>query len=159
MKKYLPDEIWEKSLRDGSLNAVESYLEGNPSNYVSNNLDYPFVHRICDFTLKGHIFRLLRKVASNTEKLFITECDDQSASESFGVPYPLKGDSLKKWLHDEDDKNYDTDYPTPWGNYIETEILEKYISELKPIVHKKETKTDFIVETDGVIRSTTSGFR
>jgi hypothetical protein len=49
MKKYLPDGIWEKSLRSGSLNAVESYLKSNSSNYVSNNLDYPFVHRICDF--------------------------------------------------------------------------------------------------------------
>ena len=78
-------------LKNRSLKESEQFFVGSVSDYDYIDLDYPFVHRICDFKLKDQTYRLLRKVINNTEK-------------------------LKKWLLDEEDEDLNTDDSTPWKN-------------------------------------------
>jgi hypothetical protein len=151
MKIHLPNEIWEACLKNGSLQKIEHYLAENSAIQIPADLDYPFVHRICDFELNGQAYRLLREVVNNTENLFMLEWEYQNAGENIGVPYPLKGESLKRWMNDENDEDLDTDCTTPWGNYLDKDILKQYINELKPIILKQKVTTDYVVESDGVI--------
>ncbi len=109
---------WEKFLDDGDKEALYDVVKGS-CQVLPVGIDYPYAHRICDIELARKAFRVVR-LADENESLYIYPCETPSFGND-GVPYWLKGETLREWVRleteDELSDDYEPESPTDWERF------------------------------------------
>lgn len=100
--RTLPEDAWLQFLSERDEAALLATVHEQPVFHTGDLPKYPHHHRICDVPLQGQAFRVTRCVdeVSGRAQLYIspTEVPD---FETAGVPFSLKGESLRQWIIDE----------------------------------------------------------
>jgi hypothetical protein len=113
----LPSHLWEQFLADGDSSALLIALRRLPTRKPLQGRDYPECHRICDVQLGGQAYRISRLVDldDHAERLFIEPTDFPDFTNG-GVPFKLRGASLRRWVIEESESP--AKGPVDWGEYL-----------------------------------------
>ena len=108
-------DAYERFLRDNDEAALLAATEALPRHSLSNDVEYPEVHRICDIRLLGKTFRVCRLVDVDDGEVRVFIEPTSFASDEPGVPYWLQGERLLGWIRDETESP--SKGPVNWDAY------------------------------------------
>ena len=88
---------WDLFTQDHNAAKLLAFVRNNPTVTTDCGHEFPYLHRICDVILEGQAFRLSR-CSTCEEELSLKPIPLEIAhSNDPGVPYWLRGQSLRDW--------------------------------------------------------------
>jgi hypothetical protein len=111
---------WERYRVSGDASEILQLLRTNPELNETCGHPFPSFHRVGDYLIGGHYFRLLR-CARCCERLFLRPlAAEKAALDTPGIPYALTGDKLLGWVEEEIERQREKERQM-WQQVLEEE--------------------------------------